>query len=273
MDRCIRVLGCNAGRGCGNRTEGWKAVRVQRKAIESKDEKNSSPVLSQEQEPKEDDKEIHMRQMRGTLKGNDTWAESVCTRSTWDDQGGNCDDIDNALESLLLVQEQDKKPQHHLQAAPHSEGSARNIVSVTSLMSELKLNPSNTTTQQQRPSHLCFELDFIEEPEQSEDEVTDSAIEKMISLYKAIEDDPEILAFLKQHEKLGHHKQQNNDNAFNSSYKNLNSSKKSIEKYEKTPAALQANVKFQSRIRRCPEQVRQAKRVDNGNVAVLLLML
>ncbi len=261
MDRCIRVLGCNSGNGCRTKTEGWKVIRIQKNIQSSlKDEEESITVSPKPKEVENDnDKEEgskersttflqqQMRTLEGTLEGNDI-SSGKCN-STWDDdQSGNCNDIDDQLENLLLAQEQDGKPkqqQHHLNVTP-SKINMRETATATVMTTELWHKGT-----EQQPSPLCFQVDFIAESEQSEEEVTDSAIDKMISSYKEMEDDPNILAFLAEHEKAGQNKQQQNviDGLFN------RTSSKSDEKYEKTPAAIQASVLFQQTICRCPAQV------------------
>ncbi len=262
MDRCIRVLGCNSGNGCGTKTEGWKAVRIQKNVQSSlKDEEESitvSPKPKEEESDNDEEEEskerttTFMQQQMGTLEGilegNDI--RSGKCNSTWDDdQSGSCNDIDDELENLLLAQEQDRKSkqqQHHLNVTPSSKENMCATTTKAAMTAELWHNGT-----EQQPSPLCFEVDFIAEPEQSEEEVTDSAIDKMISSYKEMEDDPNILAFLTEYEKAGQNKQQKNiiDVLFN------RTSSKNVENYEKTPAGIQAVVKFQQIICRCPAQV------------------
>ncbi len=252
-------MGCHSGSGCGTKTEGWKAVRIQ-KAAESKDDRSNLVPLEPKAEDDEEESEkgTLLRQM-GTLKGNDIWEGSG--GSTWD-HGDNCDSIDNALEALLLAQEQGKKPH----ATPPSEEVSKKKTCARTMTAELW--PTDAQNQQP-PSPPCFELEFVAEPEQPEEEVTDSAIESMISSYKAMEDDPYILAFLEEREKAGlQHKQQQEENALEVLINHTSASSTNVEKYEKTPAAVQATVEFQQVIQQCPAQVRQAGRADNGGNSI-----
>ncbi len=259
LDRCIRVFGCISGNGCGSKTEGWKVIRIQKNVELSLNDEDESIVVSSKSSSSStgiDEEEVSkerrttttvLQQQMRTLEGNDIWPGKC--NSTWDDdQSGNCSDVDGQLENLLLAQEQDTKSkyQHGLKVTPSKTNTCKTAIS-TSTATEVW----HKGTEQPPHSPLCFQVDFIDEPEQSEEEVTDSAIDEMISSYKEMEDDPNILAFLAEHEKAGQNKQE--ENGKNELFRRVSS--KSDEKYEKTPASIQASVIFQTILRRCPAQV------------------
>ncbi len=235
-------------------------MRIQ-KATESTDDRSSLVALEPKgkDDEEESEKSALPRQM-GTPKGNDIWEGSG--GSAWD-YDENCDSIDNALEALLLSQEQGKKSY----VTPPSEKGGEKRTCTRAMTAELW--PTGAQNQQ-HPSPPCFELEFVAEPEQPEEEVTDSAIESMISSYKAMEDDPYILAFLEEFEKAGllHHKEQQEENALEVLINHTNASGINVENYEKTPAAVQAAVEFQQVIQQCPAQVRQAGMVGNWGYSI-----